>query len=70
MFAMNGRSQVRSLKKSFSDMMDTGNDRVERSLEEALSEHDKIVGAVQRAGADTFMKDLENHRAGDFDTSW
>ena len=46
-------------------MMDTGNDRVERSLEEALSEHDKMAGAVQRAGADTFMKDLENHRAGD-----
>lgn len=72
MFAMNGRSQVRSLQVSFSEMMDMdgGNETVPQSLQEALAEHSRIVSAVQRAGADAAVKDHENHRASDFDTTW
>ena len=67
MFAMNGRSQVRSLQRSSVDMMETENEIVSRSLEEALSDHNKIVAALLQAGADVTCKDKENHRASDFD---
>lgn len=68
MFAMNGRSQVRSLQSSFTDMIDTGNETVSLGLEEALADHSKIIAAVLRGGADTSVKDFENHRASDFNT--
>jgi serine/threonine-protein phosphatase 6 regulatory ankyrin repeat subunit B len=69
MFAHNGASQVRALQSSYKDMMDSADPAVLASLGEAMDGHAAIVALLQRAGADSTLKDRENHRASDFNNS-
>ena len=41
----------------------------EEALSAALEDHTSIIGALLKAGADTGIIDMENHRASDFDTN-